>query len=116
MGSLSCGWYMDGKPVYLWLLVDGGDYFVCRMYGKDSQDTGYGLSCFCDDSVDSGSCAVSDHELDDDAGVGEVPGRWDLHNSFCCKYGSRNDADDDPFSDGMELEISAEVDVRKGIE
>ena len=35
MGGLSCDRYMDSQPVYLWLLVDRGDYFVCRMYGKD---------------------------------------------------------------------------------
>ena len=56
--------------VYLWFLVNGDNYFVCRMYGTDSQDSGYSVSCLGNDSADSGSCPVPDHELDDDAGVG----------------------------------------------
>ena len=54
----------------LLFLVNGDNYFVCRMYGTDSQDSGYSVSCLGNDSADSGSCPVPDHELDDDAGVG----------------------------------------------
>ena len=39
----------------------------------------------------------------------------DLYNSFCGKYGSRNDTDDDSLSDGLELEIPPAVDVREGV-
>ena len=38
-----------------------------------------------------------------------------LYNSFCGKYGSRNDTDDDFLSDGLELEIPPAVDVREGV-
>lgn len=61
---------MDIQSIYLWFLVNGDNYFVCRMYGTDSQDSGYSVSCLGNDSADSGSCPVPDHELDDDAGVG----------------------------------------------
>ena len=70
MGSLSYSRDMDIQSIYLWFLVNGDNYFVCRMYGTDSQDSGYSVSCFGNDSADSGSCPVPDHELDDDAGVG----------------------------------------------
>lgn len=70
MGSLSYSRDMDIQSIYLWFLVNGDNYFVCRMYGTDSQDSGYSVSCLGNDSADSGSCPVPDHELDDDAGVG----------------------------------------------
>ena len=115
MGSLSYSRDMDIQSIYLWFLVNGDNYFVCRRYGTDSQDSGYSVSCLGNDSADSGSCPVPDHELVDDAGVGYVLRRWNLYNSFCGKYGSRNDTDDDSLSDGLELEIPPAVDVREGV-
>ena len=41
-----------------------------ELVAPDSQDSGYSVSCLGNDSADSGSCPVPDHELDDDAGVG----------------------------------------------
>lgn len=36
---------MDIQSIYLWFLVNGDNYFVCRRYGTDSQDSGYSVSC-----------------------------------------------------------------------
>ena len=46
---------MDIQSIYLWFLVNGDNYFVCRMYGTDSQDSGYSVSCLGNDSADSGA-------------------------------------------------------------
>lgn len=55
LGGLSGGGVCDSQSICLWFLVNGGDYFVCGVYGEGSQDAGYGFSGFCYDSVDSGA-------------------------------------------------------------
>ena len=45
----------------------------------------------------------------------EIISKGYLSLSFCGKYGSRNDTDDDSLSDGLELEIPPAVDVREGV-
>ena len=70
MGGLSGSRNSDGQPVYLWLLVNGSNHSVRGVYGQSPQDTGNGISCFSNDSADSGSSTVSYYELDDDAEMG----------------------------------------------
>ena len=78
LGGLSGGGVCDSQSICLWFLVNGGDYFVCGVYGEGSQDAGYGFSGFCYDSVDSGGGIVSYYELDDDEGLGEFSEGRDL--------------------------------------
>lgn len=58
LGGLSGGGVCDSQSICLWFLVNGGDYFVCGVYGEGSQDAGYGFSGFCYDSVDSLGAAL----------------------------------------------------------
>ena len=111
MGSLSYSRDMDIQSIYLWFLVNGDNYFVCRMYGTDSQDSGYSVSCLGNDSADSGSCPVPDHELDADEGLGEIPERRNLYDPFCGEHGSRNDADNHCVPDGVAVDVQAEENV-----
>ena len=90
---------------------NGGDYFVCGVYGEGSQDAGYGFSGFCYDSVDSGGGIVSYYELDDDEGLGEFSEGRDLYDPFCGEHGCRYDVDDHCFSDGLAVDVQAETDV-----
>ena len=46
LGGLSGGGVCDSQSICLWFLVNGGDYFVCGVYGEGSQDAGYGFSGF----------------------------------------------------------------------
>ena len=113
-GCLSWAVYLAVEVVtslYLWFLVNGGDYFVCGVYGEGSQDAGYGFSGFCYDSVDSGGGIVSYYELDDDEGLGEFSEGRDLYDPFCGEHGCRYDVDDHCFSDGLAVDVQAETDV-----
>ena len=56
--------------VYLIVGIWTSSPYICGFWSTDSQDSGYSVSCLGNDSADSGSCPVPDHELDDDAGVG----------------------------------------------
>lgn len=82
LGGLSGGGVCDSQSICLWFLVNGGDYFVCGVYGEGSQDAGYGFSGFCYDSVDSGGGIVSYYELDDDEELGEFSEGRDLYDPF----------------------------------
>ena len=111
LGGLSGGGVCDSQSICLWFLVNGGDYFVCGVYGEGSQDAGYGFSGFCYDSTDSGSGIVSYHELDDDEGLGEFSEGWNLYDSFCSEHGCGNDVDDHCFSNGVAVDVQTEADV-----
>ena len=114
-GCLSWAVYLAVEFVtptlYLWVLVNSGNYFVCGVYGEGSQDAGYGFSGFCYDSTDSGSGIVSYHELDDDEGLGEFSEGWNLYDSFCSEHGCGNDVDDHCFSNGVAVDVQTEADV-----
>ena len=111
LGGLSGGGVCDAESLYLWVLVNSGNYFVCGVYGEGSQDAGYGFSGFCYDSTDSGSGIVSYHELDDDEGLGELSEGWNLYDSFCSEHGCGNDVDDHCFSNGVAVDVQTEADV-----
>ena len=111
LGGLSGGGVCDSQSICLWFLVNGGDYFVCGVYGEGSQDAGYGFSGFCYDSVDSGGGIVSYYELDDDEGLGEFSEGRDLYDPFCGEHGCRYDVDDHCFSDGLAVDVQAEENV-----
>ena len=111
LGGLSGGGVCDSQSICLWFLVNGGDYFVCGVYGEGSQDAGYGFSGFCYDSVDSGGGIVSYYELDDDEELGEFSEGRDLYDPICGEHGCRYDVDDHCFSDGLAVDVQAETDV-----
>lgn len=112
LGGLSGGGVCDSQSICLWFLVNGGDYFVCGVYGEGSSKTP--VTVFLVSAtipLIPGAALYRTMNWMMMKDWAEFSEGRDLYDPFCGEHGCRYDVDDHCFSDGLAVDVQAETDV-----